>query len=327
MQTPYKVSILVPIYGVEKYIERCAISLFEQTYECIEYIFVNDCTKDKSVEVLQKVLERYHNRKCQVNIINHEVNKGLAGSRNTAVEAATGDFLFHVDSDDWVERKMVEACVKKQIETNADIVSFDWETHWAKKTTFTQRVDFASPTEMAKGALTHDFNIWARMIRRSLYINNNIRCALGCGMGEDYAVTSRLAFYAKKTTVLHEYLQHYDCTNSNSYTFNVNEERFKQLMGSYEILQKFYQDKGSEYRDYPNIIRVQALSYILRYTNNKVEFKTASKELRSMDNKYYQYLLPQIRFILLYCDNMWILQHALKLMRKVKYLLEGKDRQ
>lgn len=326
MQIPYKVSILIPIYGVEKYIERCAVSLFEQTYECIEYIFVNDCTKDNSIAVLQEVIERYHLRKKQVKIINHEINKGLAGTRNTAIEAATGDFLFHVDSDDWVEKNMVEACVNKQIETNADIVSFDWETHWIGKSTFTQRIDFISPTEMAKGTLIHDFNIWARMIRRSLYIANNIRCIEGCGMGEDYAVTSRLAFYARKVTVLHEYLQHYDCTNTNSYTFNMNAERLKQLVRNYEILQKFYQDKGSEYKDYPYIIRIQALSYILRYTDNKTEFEIASKELRAIDKKYYQYLLPQIRFILLYCDNIWILQYSLKLMRKIKYLLERKVR-
>lgn len=67
-----KVSILVPVYGVEKYIERCARSLFEQTYDNIEYIFVDDCTKDRSIEILQKVLEDYPNRKNQVKILNHE---------------------------------------------------------------------------------------------------------------------------------------------------------------------------------------------------------------------------------------------------------------
>lgn len=67
-----KVSILVPVYGVEKYIERCARSLFEQTYDNIEYIFVDDCTKDRSIEILQKVLEDYPNRKKQVEILHHE---------------------------------------------------------------------------------------------------------------------------------------------------------------------------------------------------------------------------------------------------------------
>ena len=77
-----KVSILVPVYGVEQYIEKCARSLFEQTYSDIEYVFVNDCTKDDSIGVLKRVLEKYPQRMQQVRIINHEKNMGLgAGAR------------------------------------------------------------------------------------------------------------------------------------------------------------------------------------------------------------------------------------------------------
>ena len=71
-----KVSILVPIFNVSSFIERCAVSLFEQTFEDIEYIFVNDCTPDNSIEVLNNVIQRYPNRQAQIRIINHENNKG-----------------------------------------------------------------------------------------------------------------------------------------------------------------------------------------------------------------------------------------------------------
>ena len=90
----YLVSILVPVYGVEKYIERCARSLFEQTYENLEYIFVDDCTPDKSIEILKRVIEDYPNRKNQVRIIHHEHNRGLAAARNTALDAATSEFYL-----------------------------------------------------------------------------------------------------------------------------------------------------------------------------------------------------------------------------------------
>ena len=73
-----KVSILVPVYGVEKYIERCVRSLFEQTYENIEYVFVDDCTKDKSIEILNSVLAEYPNRKKQAKILHHDKNRGLS---------------------------------------------------------------------------------------------------------------------------------------------------------------------------------------------------------------------------------------------------------
>ena len=71
------ITIIIPIYGVEKYIERCATSLFEQTLNNIEYIFVDDATPDKSIEILTNVLERYPQRKPQVTIIRHARNQRL----------------------------------------------------------------------------------------------------------------------------------------------------------------------------------------------------------------------------------------------------------
>ena len=96
-----KVSICVPVYGVEKYIERCAISIFEQTYTNLECIFVNDCTKDNSIKILYNVIERYPQRREKIRIIQHDCNRGLAAARNTALEAASGDYILHVDSDNY----------------------------------------------------------------------------------------------------------------------------------------------------------------------------------------------------------------------------------
>ena len=109
-----KVSILVPVYGVEKYIEKCAVSLFEQSYEDIEYIFVNDCTPDRSIEVLRATIARYPQRQKQVVIIDHDVNRGLGAARHTATEwAATGELVMHVDSDDYLMPHAVVASVRK----------------------------------------------------------------------------------------------------------------------------------------------------------------------------------------------------------------------
>ena len=76
-----KVSVLVPVYGVEKYIERCAVSLFEQTHRDMEYVFVNDCTPDRSISILRSVIERYPDRAPQVRIIDNEVNRGVGATR------------------------------------------------------------------------------------------------------------------------------------------------------------------------------------------------------------------------------------------------------
>lgn len=89
--------------------------MFEQTFEDIEYIFVNDCTPDNSIEVLSNVIKRYPNRQPQIRIINHEKNRGLASARNTGIDNANGDFVLHIDSDDYIEPNMVELLYSKAI--------------------------------------------------------------------------------------------------------------------------------------------------------------------------------------------------------------------
>ena len=118
-----EVSVCIPVYGVEKYIERCARSLFEQTMtDGIEFIFVNDCTTDKSIEILERILAEYPGRQAQTKIIHHATNKGLVAARNTGLAHATGDYIIHCDSDDWVDLNFYESLYKKAVETGADVV-------------------------------------------------------------------------------------------------------------------------------------------------------------------------------------------------------------
>lgn len=108
------VSICVPVYGVERYIERCARSVFEQTYDNIEYIFVDDCSPDHSIDILKNVIEEYPARKPNVRIVRHEHNRGLAAARNTAIDNAGGDFVLHIDSDDYIPSDYVSLLATKQ---------------------------------------------------------------------------------------------------------------------------------------------------------------------------------------------------------------------
>ena len=120
-----KVSVVIPVYGVEKYIERCARSLFEQTLDDIEYIFVNDCTKDRSIDILNEVINDYPARKQQIRIVHHEKNKGLPFARQSGWQVATGEYVANCDSDDWVDLNLYEMMYKEAIEKNADIVVSD----------------------------------------------------------------------------------------------------------------------------------------------------------------------------------------------------------
>ena len=120
------VSVVVPVFGVEKYIERCARSLFEQTLPEMEFIFVDDCTKDRSIEILERVLEEYPHRHGQIHIVHHENNKGLPQARKTGIQLAKGQYIAHCDSDDWVDRDMYRSMYNVARCKNADIVFCDF---------------------------------------------------------------------------------------------------------------------------------------------------------------------------------------------------------
>ena len=117
-----KVSVIVPIYGVEKYISRCAISLMEQSLEDMEFIFVNDCTKDKSIDVLEHTLLSYPSRRSQVRIISKQINEGVSYARKTGLENACGEYIGFCDSDDWVAKTMYEKLYEKAIRYDLDYV-------------------------------------------------------------------------------------------------------------------------------------------------------------------------------------------------------------
>lgn len=119
------VSILVPVHKVELYIERCARSLFGQSFSNMEFVFVDDCSPDNSCGVLSRVLEEDLHRKSMTKVLHHKTNRGLAAARNMAHDNATGGFVCIVDSDDWLEK---DASRKKQARLKEDARCFDHHT-------------------------------------------------------------------------------------------------------------------------------------------------------------------------------------------------------
>ena len=116
-----KVSIIVPIYKVERYIEKCVLSLFSQTLEDLEYIFVDDCSPDNSVHVLESIILKFPEKRDRIKIIKQKVNKGQASARNIGIQVASGEYIAFVDSDDWVNAKIYEILYRNAKKENAMI--------------------------------------------------------------------------------------------------------------------------------------------------------------------------------------------------------------
>lgn len=113
------ISVIVPVYNVELYIDACLDSIKQQTYENLEIIVVEDCSTDNSKKILQPHLEDK-----RIKLLQHEKNSGLSAARNSGIEAATGDFMMFVDSDDLIDIRLVESCVNCALKNDAELVTY-----------------------------------------------------------------------------------------------------------------------------------------------------------------------------------------------------------
>lgn len=244
-----KVSVIIPVYGVEKYIERCARSLFEQTLNDIEYIFVDDCTPDNSISILRKVLYEYPNREKQVKILHHEKNKGLAQARQTGLKIASGEYIAHCDSDDWVDVHMYEEMYNKAIEEDADVVVCDFCSTDCENEQYSKGLISKERENVIVDVLLWRIAgcLWNKLVRRKEYTDHDLNYPTH-NMGEDAALIVQILWNAKRISYLPKPLYYY-YTNPTSITKDVTDEkirkRFLQATANVEIIEQFLVDKAT----------------------------------------------------------------------------------
>lgn len=279
-----KVSICVPIYGVEKYIGKCADSLFKQTYENIEYVFVNDQTKDNSIEILNRAIEKYPHRKEQAFVIDHSVNSGLSASRETAIQYSTGDYIMHVDSDDYLEPNTVFECVEIALRENSDIVVFGMVHEFKQKSHVFLPSKYSGKDEYLKAVIRKDIQtgVCGKMYKRNLYIDNDIHCLKGVNFGEDYAVYPRLVYCANLITFIDKPFYHYLRYNESSYTFKFNLKNVENLKSALNCNLDFFKDKSLYTEDLVIVkqrIHAWIINYVFSYSNDKMLKEQVVKEI------------------------------------------------
>ena len=212
-----KVSVIVPIYNVERYIARGGKSLMEQTLQEVEYIFVDDCATDKSMDILKRTLNEYPNRKSNVRILKHKENQGLPAARNTGLKSATGKYIFHCDSDDYVESDMLKRLFEFAEEQHADYIWSDYYVSLIDGSYYKKQPGYVDVDQAFRGLLCGEmvYNVWNKLVRKDLY--NNIFFPSGNAMGEDMTMIMLLAC-ANKVAYLHYGGYYYVTTNPGALT-------------------------------------------------------------------------------------------------------------
>lgn len=215
-----KVSVIVPMYNVSKVMKRSIESLYVQTLSGLELIFVDDCSTDDTLDTLETLL--YQKEGVEVKIVRHTKNRGVAAARNTGLDYATGEYIYYVDADDYIEPVTLEKLYNKTIDSDADIVGCEWFLTFQNNERFMKQAHVTTGdelfTKMAHGVMR--WNLWLFLVRRSLYVDYGFRFIEGLNMGEDMMIMMKLALHANKVEIMHEPLYHYIQTNTASLTKN-----------------------------------------------------------------------------------------------------------
>lgn len=247
-----KVSVLVPIYGVERYIERCARSLFCQELEDMEYIFIDDCSPDKSMDILGRIIEEFRSCIIEKNWIvrteRMQTNCGQAAIRKYGIQLATGDYILYCDSDDWIEKDMILDMWNLAEKDDLDVVVCDYSLVKKNETIRCIGSSNCDATAYLKDVLSAKFSwaLWNKLFKRSLFNNEMILPSDGMNMGEDMVLVIQLLYYCKTMGYIPKAYYNY-CENPESITQSSNIDKivggYVQCVANVSVLESFFCDK------------------------------------------------------------------------------------
>ena len=220
----HQVSVIIPVYNASAYIERCAKSLFGQTLQDLEYVFVDDCTPDNSIKVLNEVISLYPEREEFVRIVSHKVNLGLPAARKTGLAAASGEYVIYCDSDDWVDRDMYKLMLEKAVDENADMVISGYCESDGEYTVKNHNVDNDPDIFRALIADRIPGFTCTKLIRRSLF-TDDIVFPKG-NLQEDTCLIIQLAGKCKHIATVDKPLYYYFQNPASICHTSLSEEKF-----------------------------------------------------------------------------------------------------
>lgn len=268
MNDSIQVSILVPIYKVEKHIEKMLDSLFCQTYPNIDYVFVNDCSPDNSMQLLNESIEKHNVAISKYKIINHFQNEGIAATRAECISAAKGDYIYFVDGDDWIEANTIEQMVFACNGGTIDIVGCDYYKDYESGTTTYHHENYAtSCNENMRRCINYEIAtvLWKMLIKRQLF--DNFQFA-PINIGEDYIVSIKLFYFAKSFASINSAFYHYVQFNQNRLSFQGKRSILDHVNCVKEI-ERFFKAEGIDDCDIYHRLLLRKFNIKSNYVLNK----------------------------------------------------------
>lgn len=309
------ISIIIPVYKVEKYLEKCLNSVINQTYKNLEIICINDGSPDNSL----KILEKYKKIDKRIKIINQE-NKGLAGARNTGINNANGELIFFLDSDDWLPLDAIEKLYFKKKETTADIVIGGRNTVTLKKeylflpNSYKNFLNFEE--YIMKSFKDESFRpaAWGKLYETKIIKKYNIYFPEGL-LYEDLLFLMKYLYYSDRIVILRENVYNYRYDRKDSI---VNTVSFKDMdcLETAKRLEKFFIEKKENQLLNEKYYKFYILNWIIyatigKFDKYKIEYKVYEEYIKKIleNNIFKKYLL-----------NYLVLNYKFGIMKNLKLL-------
>lgn len=276
----YNVSVVIPVYRVERFIERCARSLFEQTLDRIEYIFINDCTDDKSIDILYSILNDYPNRVDDIRIINMPINSGQAAVREVGIKQATGKYIIHCDSDDWLDKDAYRKLYDKAITKDYDIVFCDYYltdgcTHKHIKRNY-------SGNDIITNIIENQiWVLWGALVKKTIFSNKIVFPTKN--NGEDLAIMAQIGYYSSSFSYISSPLYYYYSNPSSITNLNDSNSYLRRLYDFIDnaqlIINLLVKRENPKYNTIILLLKL--------YSRAKISLLTKEKKYKSVWNSVY----------------------------------------
>lgn len=237
----YKLSVIIPVYNVEKYLRECLDSVINQNYTNLEIICINDGSTDDSLEILKE----YEKIDKRIKIHNQK-NKGVSSARNKGMELSTGDYITFVDSDDYLDLNLYEKAMEIIVENNADIVNFNLieqeKNGTEKKYTNLPFKIFINDSITAMQDERIFPAVWLKIFKRKFLIENNIFFAQDIYFGEDDLFRLKAFLISQKIITFPDVYYHYRYRNNSCTKIITTEERLINTIKRFKYLINFFQE-------------------------------------------------------------------------------------
>lgn len=234
MNESVKVSVIVPIYNVEKYIGKCILSIIEQTYKNIEIILVDDGSLDDS----GNIADEYATRDNRIKVI-HKANAGVSAARNSGLDAATGDFVCFSDGDDYVMPYYVEHLLKLCLTDNADVAyTVDMYTTFHNEHVANSHVKVITPEDATENILCYKvpIGVYSKLFNREFLVKNNIRFLEDVYIGKGFNFNTACFQRANKVVMSNERIYFYRRDNEASAMTSFKEAKCLMALKAIDII-------------------------------------------------------------------------------------------